>query len=125
MKALLLVAFCIASAAPAQAATAFRGGADLYTSCTTSRGADFCDAYIMGAVDAMFALKNASGAGNVCITDGVRLRQVRDIVVQYMKDHPETRRYTAASIVVVAVRKAFPCGESRGGAPSRRPDNPK
>jgi Ssp1 endopeptidase immunity protein Rap1a len=37
------------------------------------------------------------------------VRQVRDVVVQYLKDHPEQRRYLAHPVVVTALNQAFAC----------------
>jgi hypothetical protein len=47
--------------------------------------------------------------GNVCTPDGVTIAQSRDIVCKHLKDNPETRQNTAASLVRDALEAAFPC----------------
>lgn len=44
-----------------------------------------------------------------CIPAEVTNQQIRDVVVNYLRDHPETRQYSSASEVVVALGKAWPC----------------
>ncbi len=41
--------------------------------------------------------------------DGVTNGQVRDVVVKYLKDHPEERHFLASILAVKALSKAFPC----------------
>jgi hypothetical protein len=37
-------------------------------------------------------------------------RQVQDVVVNYLKAHPETRHQDARLLVALAIREAFGCG---------------
>jgi hypothetical protein len=45
----------------------------------------------------------------VCGPDQASENQVRDVVVNYLRDHPEVRHYSAASIAREALGEAFPC----------------
>jgi hypothetical protein len=51
--------------------------------------------------------------GKLCVPrdKGVSQQQVRDIVVGYLRDHPELRLYSASSIASRALQEAFPCKE--------------
>jgi Rap1a immunity proteins len=64
-----------------------------------------CYGYIIGVAD-VFDSQNASG---VCMPKEAVARQVIDVVKKYLTEHPETRDYTAASEVQVALQEAFPC----------------
>jgi hypothetical protein len=35
--------------------------------------------------------------------------QVRDIVIKYLREHPERRQYSAVSLATDAIQQAFPC----------------
>ena len=60
----------------------------------------FCLAYIIGATDVggmdgqVFPERRRT-----CAPDGVSNGQLRDVVVKYLKEHPETRHYAAALLV--------------------------
>jgi hypothetical protein len=61
-----------------------------------------CLGYILGVEDAL------DGTA-FCLPDGVRSRQVRDIVTLWLQGHPETRHYEAQSLVITALKEKFPC----------------
>jgi hypothetical protein len=69
-----------------------------------------CLGYIQGATDidamdgATFPERRRS-----CVTENVTNGQIEDVVVKYLRDHPEERHLLAAILVVRAVAKAFPC----------------
>lgn len=95
--------------AAAMAATAFAGtahagffdGNALFERCSAKSGSDLgiCVGYISGVADTFEDTK--------CLTAGVDLRQVKDVVKQYLENHPDERHHRASSIVVAAVQKAF------------------
>jgi hypothetical protein len=70
----------------------------------------FCLGYITGASDvdgmdgATFPERRHS-----CVREEVTNGQLKDVVVKYLKDHPEERHLLAAILVVKAQAKAFPC----------------
>lgn len=51
--------------------------------------------------------------GNVCTPDGVTIGQSRDIVCKHLREHPETRQNTKASLVRDALEAAFPCNDAK------------
>ena len=88
-------------------ATFFGTGNDLQT-CNQISGPDeerICLAYTKGVLDGVLLYAKTA----LCIPQGVTLSQILDIVKLELRDHPESRHYTAASLVVVALAKAFPC----------------
>ncbi len=44
-----------------------------------------------------------------CIPENVTNGQVSDVVIKYLRDHPEERHILAAILVVKAMAEAFPC----------------
>jgi len=73
-----------------------------------------CDGYITGASD----IESMEGSAfpdrrRSCTPNTVTNGQMTDVVVKYLKDHPEERHMLAAVLVVEAVTKAFPCSSPR------------
>jgi hypothetical protein len=87
-------------------------GNDLLESCESKGNLEhaFCLGYIIGVTDvegmdsAVFPERRRS-----CVAENVSNGQVRDVVVKYLKDHPEERHLQAAILVVKAMGQAFPC----------------
>jgi Rap1a immunity proteins len=46
--------------------------------------------------------------GNKCLPEGVNVRQLKDISVKYLRENPQVRHESAASLVMMSVLKAFP-----------------
>ena len=40
---------------------------------------------------------------------GITVGQLVEVVVNYLRDHPEARHYAANSVAGVALKQAFPC----------------
>jgi hypothetical protein len=68
----------------------------------------FCRGYVAGVAD---ILENREVAGyRACVpTPTVEIGQLGDIVTTFLRDHPEERSLTGASIVARALSQAFPC----------------
>jgi len=79
-------------------------GVTLMKACT---GADTkaCDAYVDGYGDAI------SGHGVACIPIPATGTELRDVLVHYLKNHPEDQHEKAATIVKKAFSKAYPCNK--------------
>jgi Rap1a immunity proteins len=87
-------------------------GNKLWAECTATETARqmFCTAYIIGASD-------VGGAESIglpprlvsCAPHGVANGELVEIVVTYLKRHPEERNGSAASLVLGAISKAYPC----------------
>jgi hypothetical protein len=89
-----------------QESRGFFTGNDLYDKCTAE--SVVCAAYVAGMADAL------SHDGTVCLPqNNVTTRQLVDVVVAYLRAHPEMRNYSAASIGDVAFTQAFPCASKR------------
>lgn len=50
----------------------------------------------------------------ICFVDGLTWSRVRDVVVNYLEDHPETGREHALVVVTWAIRDAFDCPATEG-----------
>ena len=87
-------------------------GNSLLETCSSVGKADelFCLGYIGGVADvdglegATFPERQRS-----CVPDNVSNGQLMDVVVKYLKEHPEERHMLAAILIVEALTKAFPC----------------
>ena len=110
--------------APPSAHADYITGNDLYRYCKpaqTDAAKDlketYCVAYITGVHD------GAEASGSLltymaerdepfrlmCVPQGVEAGQLRDIVVQYLEDHPADRNLGAGLIVMSALLEAYPC----------------
>ncbi len=87
-------------------------GNDLLESCESKGNFEqaFCLGYITGVTDiegldsAVYPERRRS-----CVPENVTNGQARDVVVKYLKDHPEERHLQAAILVAKAMGQAFPC----------------
>jgi hypothetical protein len=87
---------------------AFYTGNKLFERCGASRDtADYtgCLGYVAGVVDALHMMENSG----VCPPQGSTVGQTVDVVMKYLRDHPEARHHAAAGEVFLALRQAFPC----------------
>jgi hypothetical protein len=75
----------------------------------------YCKGYAVGVTDAISAVNAMKANGwaipSTCIPqdEKVTSEQVRDVVVQYLTAHPETRHEAAAVNALKALLAAFPC----------------
>jgi hypothetical protein len=92
------------------AAAGFVNGNDLYSWRTDAnqRNADGCFGYITGAADAL-EWARVGTTHPPCIPEGVQSTQVRDVVVNYLRDHPEQRQLGAEMLILVAMELAWNC----------------
>lgn len=105
-------------------------GNDLYYLCTQPGDAlsGFCAGYVMGTWDGMIfagamgyylgaeqptsadeATNFAYSLLNACPATGSDYVQTRDVVVAFLRDHPERRHETARGLLLDAMKEAFPC----------------
>ena len=89
--------------------TSALGGDDLYALCTQGLGIS-CFNYVIGVMD---ATSNLTGLGLLrpiyCLPPQIEQVQAREVVVSYLRDHPEIRHQVAAGAVQSALASAFPC----------------
>jgi len=65
----------------------------------------FCAGYIGGVIDTSHAL--------FCFPPDVTKRQIININIMYLRDHQEKLHLFAPSLVIKAMRAAFPCKDGR------------
>ena len=71
-----------------------------------------CYAYVEGVVDALqstFSAPRMQQHALFCLPQGVISRQLVDIAINYLHDHPEQRHNVASANVALALANAFPC----------------
>jgi hypothetical protein len=66
-----------------------------------------CDAYLSGVADSIEAQGRAKA--EACIPTAVTGTQLRDVVIKYMRDNPQTRQMHAGALTMKAFSAAFPC----------------
>jgi hypothetical protein len=105
-----VVASCSAPRATDPNALALTSGSDLYSVCThegeraeSAVVMDWaCLSYIASAVDSYSAVFCPAPANS---TRG----QARDIVMKYLRDHPQSRNGSTIGVVWLALSEAWPC----------------
>ena len=104
MRRAILIAvalFCFIQ--QALAADAIVNGNKLNELCESSQESAVCLGYIIGAADAHV------NDGSFCAPNDTIGGQMEDIVKRYLRVHPERRHFSAASLVVSALKEKFPC----------------
>lgn len=79
-------------------------GNDLMQHCIAAPDS-FCAGYIGGVVDTSHAM--------FCFPPEVSKRQIINITIMYLHDHPKKLDLYAPSLVIKAIRAAFPCEDGR------------
>lgn len=79
-------------------------GADLMQHCITAPD-NFCAGYIGGVIDTSHAL--------FCFPADINKRDIINITIMYLRDHPEKLELYAPNLVIRAMREAFPCRDGR------------
>ena len=62
-----------------------------------------CRGYIAGVADMLGYL------GTICYPTGLIMDQSVDIVIAYLRDHPEKRQLPASDLVGASLKEKFPC----------------
>lgn len=101
MKRLLLITLLVTSTA---ARAEFLSGNDLLGHLDSDSSAEksFSLGYIAGVTDAASDIL-------ICAPTTITTGQARDIVWKHLRANPQTRHYTASSLVIEALRKVWPC----------------
>jgi hypothetical protein len=79
-------------------------GNDLMQRCIAAPDG-FCAGYVGGVIDTSYAL--------FCFPPETTKRQIINTTVMYLRDHPEKLHLFAPSLVIKAMRAAFPCKDGR------------
>lgn len=86
-------------------------GNDLLRFCNSHEAfeTNMCTGYIEGVRDGlMFATVNLKSKPFFWVPDKVSSDQLRDVVVKYLRDNPETRHKPAGMLTIFALKEAFP-----------------
>ena len=88
-----------------QGAGAFADGNRIYNSCGGTDGMElsYCAGYVAAMSDALVA------TGHACMPADVTVQQAVDVVMKYLRDHPEQRQYSAWYLGRTALSLRFPC----------------
>ena len=81
-------------------------GAKLLSLCSASNAAN-CDAYLSGVADAVAA--QGPQHAPFCIPDAVTGKQLREVAVKYLHDHPQELELKAGTVATHAFSAAFAC----------------
>jgi hypothetical protein len=109
MRGAVLVLAIVMAACAAQAQRVSNvKGATLLQNCT-GPSTLACDAYVDGFGDAIEAEGKASAVA--CIPPSVTGTELRDVLVKFLKDHPEHQHEKASKLAKQAFGKAYPCGK--------------
>jgi len=114
------VAAVTAAPSTAQIMPMRASGRTLSGLCDASR--DACVAYVVGAVDAYAATQWVNGARlPFCLPAGVTNEQLTQASLRSIRQHPERIDANAATLVVLALRDAYPCQAAAPPRPQPQP----
>lgn len=108
MRVILLTALLMGLAGPVWAD--FETGNSIYSLCEAKEvwKRATCHSYIIGVFDARWS-EGKSAALPTCPPKGITRKQVQDVVLAWLKDHPANRHEDASILIHVALFKAWPC----------------
>lgn len=71
----------------------------------------YCLGYLAGMIEMDEVAARAGHPEVICLggTGGVTMRQLLDVVVRYVQDHPATRHQSGSDLALRALGEAFPC----------------
>lgn len=115
MKRLILMAAIMlwaTSVVPAQAQ--YQNGNELFADCFAEASKAFqrayCSGYVTGAADMLDTFQRSGAIKRyVCFPERSTIGQIVDVAKRYLAEHPADRHLGAASLVLAAMAKAFPC----------------
>lgn len=116
MKRLLIASVILGSQAlPSVAHSTFTSGNELYEQCTVEKGTNLyftkmaeCRGYVMGFVDLMEDMQTVNKMSS-CLPVGATAGQIVDVVVKYLREHPELRALPGSTMVFLSLKSAFGC----------------
>jgi hypothetical protein len=120
MKRLLIAgAVALAQTTSVRAASVqFYTGLEAYVACAAVLNNGLpekranCDGYVIGVLDALATVREAEGsaiAERFCVPSKLLSGAVTQVFARYLFEHPDQRKYTASSLVILAMIEAFPC----------------
>jgi hypothetical protein len=110
MRSLSLTAAIIMTFLGTPALADFNSGNELLRDCTATGGEPksfICLGYLEAIADALRS-SHINGWG-ACMSAEVSVRQLHDVVTQFLQDNAKLRHLAAAGLVAHALADAFPC----------------
>jgi hypothetical protein len=94
----------------------FLVGKDLLARCMApAQAQDYCYGYVAAVYDSVRAYETWLNIRDMCVPEGTVQGELRKAVVDYLGANKQHLEAQAASVVVIALAKRFPCA----GAPPR------
>lgn len=88
-----------------------KSGNDLLRLCEDVRSHvswGLCYGYLDGIIDRSYLAESMNpGSQLLCLPDNGTNEQIFDVVIAYLKKHPDKRHFGAGALVVTALREAF------------------
>ena len=112
MMRLVLVGAIVFGAGAVQAQRVSKVDGSRLMSLCSAHEAGECDAYLAGVADAIAKQGETLPTGTkplACIPAAVKTAQMREVVVKYLRGHPQSREEKGADLTVKAFAAAFPC----------------
>src|SRR4029077_3716086 len=125
--AMALLTLALSSAAKAQKTSdIINRGDDFLAVCQydNNHPPDVCLAYVAGVVGTL-ALNWADTGQRICVPDTATVRTTLDLVLQYIKDHPEKREQKPIFLVAQVTIKNYVCEvpkQHTAAAPKAEPE---
>jgi len=91
-------------------------GNQLYRDCAaplTKPESALCLGYVAGVIDALVAVQERQLSPRlICLPEGIRVGIVKDVIQRHLEEHPEERKYEAASTIHAKLYELWPCAKS-------------
>jgi hypothetical protein len=110
MRRAILVAVALSCLGTGNVEAGFFDGNALLEAC--EKRATFCQGYIAAVHDTMaqpFLTAGSVNSGKICVPADVKLSQLVDVSVLYLRARPEKRHLDASFLVFDALKEKFPC----------------
>jgi hypothetical protein len=117
-----VLALTISSVAKAQKTSDIMNSGDGFLAVCqydNDRPADVCLAYVAGVAGTL-ALNWSDTGQRICVPENATLRTTLDLVLQYIKDHPEKRSQKTIFLVAQVTIKNYVCEAPKREAESAR-----
>ena len=109
---LILFSLCLLASAP-PAGAAYIVGEELARSCNSEAPSDIftCLGYIEGVIDYQVVMDSLGTAPTTdfCLPENLPVEKAALTVMHYLKQSPQDGSFIAASAVVMALHKTYPC----------------
>jgi hypothetical protein len=108
----LLALLLISALTKPSAAAFFIDGYELLRNCER-QNESFCVGYIAGALSASTAYQVLQEKRLFCLPDGVKLGELRAVVVNHLKRNSKKLHWDAAALVISGMRESYPAKDEK------------